>query len=232
MQAQDEASIFLLKLWPRIEANKNRLIAGAVLIAIAISVGWIFAEQRQQKEIEAGRKLTELTLKSDTKPEAYLKIATDYSGTIVAERALLQGAAELFDSGHFPEAQAQFQKFLDEYPNSELDANATLGVAASLDAQNKTDLASAAYQRVVKNYTDATAVNTAKLALAKIYEAQGRNNDAMVNYQDVAQQSMSSSLRQEAGLRLVDLKNKMPAPTTAPKTVSPAPSAMPLPLSK
>jgi TolA-binding protein len=230
MQAQDEATIFLLKLWPRIEANKNRIIAGAVLIAIAISVGWIFAEQRQQKEIEAGQQLTQLTLKPDAKPDAFLKIATDYAGTIAAQRALLEGAAKLFDSGHFSEAQAQFQKFLDEYPNSDLDANAALGVAASLDAQNKTDLALAAYQRVIKNYSDATAVNTAKLALARIDETQGRNKDALAYYQDVAQQSMISSQRQEAGLRLMDLNNKMPA--SAAPAASPAPSATALPSGK
>jgi predicted negative regulator of RcsB-dependent stress response len=230
MSAQDDASVFLLKLWPRIEANKNRIIAGAVLIAIAGAIGWIFAVQRQQREIEAGEKLTQLTLTPGAKPEAYLKLTTDYAGTKAGERALLQGAAELFDSGRFSEAQAQFQKFLDDNSNSELAANAALGVASSLEAQNKTDLAAAAYQRVLRNYTDTTAVNAAKMALAKIDEAQGRYNNALASYQDIAQQSLISSMRQEAMLRLIDLKNKMPAPTTAP--VSPAPSAATLPLSR
>jgi len=232
MQAQDEASVFLLKLWPRIEANKNRIIAVAVLIVIAVGIGWIFAVQRQQKEADAGEKLTQLTLNPGAKPEAYLKIATDYSGTKAGERALLQAAAELFDSGHFVEAQAQFQKFLGENPNSELAANAALGVASSLDAQNKIDLAAAAYQQVLRNYTDATPVNAAKMALAKIDEAQGRYNNALASYQDIAQQSMVSFMRQEAMLRLMDLKNKIPTPTTAPLSASPAPPAATLPSSK
>lgn len=230
MQAQDDASVFLLKLWPRIEANKNRIIVGIVLVAIAIFVGWVFAVQSQQKQIEAGEKLTQLTLTPNATPDAYLKIAADYANTKAGQRASLQAAATLFASGKFPEAQAQFQKFLDEYSDSEFAASAALGVAASLDAQNKTDLAANAYQRVLKNnYTDANAVNAAKMALAKIDEAQGRYNNAMINYQDVEQQSMMSSLRQEAGLHLMDLKNKMPA-ASAP--ASPAPAASPLPLSK
>lgn len=229
MSTQDDASVFLLKLWPRIEANKNRIIVGIVLIAIVFFIGWVFAVQSQQKEIEAGEKLTQLTLVPDAKPEAYLKIAGDYANTKAGQRALLQAAEMLFASGKFPEAQAQFQKFLDNDPNSEFAGSAALGVAASLDAQNKTDLAMSAYQRIIGNYSDATVLNTAKMSLAKIEEAKGRYNDAMIHYQDVAQQSTISTLRQEAALRLVDLKNKMPAPT-APS--SPAPSASPLPLSK
>jgi predicted negative regulator of RcsB-dependent stress response len=226
MSTQDDASLFFLKLWPRIEANKNRLIAIAVLIAIAIFAGWIFAVQSQQKQIEAGEKLTQLTLTPNAAPAAYLKIADDYTGTKAGQRALLQAASELFASGKFSDAQTQFKKFLDEHSDSEFAASAALGVAASLDAQNKTDLAVTAYQAVLRNYpSDANAVNAAKMGLARIYETQGRFNDAIVYYQDVAQQSLISSLRQEAGLRLMDLKNKM-----AVAKPSPAPSIPPVPV--
>lgn len=227
MSTQDDASVFLLKLWPRIEANKNRIIVGIVVVAIVIFVGWVFAVQNQQKQIEAGEKLTQLTVTPNATPEAYLKIADDAAGTQGGERALLQAAAMLFASGHFPEAQAQFQKFLDNNPNSELAASAALGVAASLAAQNKADLAVAAYQRVLRNYSDANSINIAKMGLAQIDEAQGRYNNAMIDLQDIVQQSLMPSLRQEAGMQLVDLKNKIavtPVPTITPSAspISPA----------
>lgn len=231
MSTQDDASVFLLKLWPRIEANKNRIIIGAVIIAIAIGVGWIFAVQQQQKAVEAGEQLTQLTLTPNIKPDAYLKFAGDYSGTRAGERALLSGASGLFDAGRFADAQVQFQKFLDEYPDSSFSASAALGVASSLSAQNKTDLAAKAYQQVLKNYSDAVAMNGAKMGLGKIAEAQGQYQNALGYYQDVAQQSPISSMRQEAALRLVDLKNKMPAPG-APAPASPAPAAATLPSGK
>ena len=73
--------------------------------------------------------------------DLYLKIAADYQGTSAGQRALLQGAAMLFAAGRYADAQTQFQKFLDAYPDSFFAAQAALGVATSLDAQGKTDLA-------------------------------------------------------------------------------------------
>ena len=62
MQAQDTTTLYLLKLWPRIEANKNRLIGGAVIIAVAIFFISFMSYQHGQKEIAAGRALTQLSV--------------------------------------------------------------------------------------------------------------------------------------------------------------------------
>ncbi|HZF02270.1 MAG TPA: tetratricopeptide repeat protein [Methylomirabilota bacterium] len=211
MQAQDATTVYLLKLWPKIEANKNRIIAVAAAIAVVIAVAWIFSVQYQQKEVAAGEALTQLIVSQVAQPEAYFKIAAENPGTPAGQRAWLQGAAMLFSENKFAEAQTQFQKFLDEHPDNEFSGHAALGVAASLDAQGKTDLAADAYQRVVRNFSDATAANIAKLALARINEAQGKDNNAMINYQEVAQASSIQSLRQEAMFGAMNLKNKMPA---------------------
>jgi len=136
MQAQDTTTLFLLKLWPWVEANKNRLIAGAAIAVLAIFIIWFVACQRESKEIAAGQALTQVLLSSGgPSAAAYLKIAEQHAGTAAGQRALLQGAAALFDAGKYPDAQTQFQKFLDAHPDSEFSGQAALGVAASLDAQ-------------------------------------------------------------------------------------------------
>jgi TolA-binding protein len=222
MQAQDATTLFLLKLWPWVEANKKRLIGGTVAAVIVIFFIWFMACQRESKEIAAGQALTQLALSSGAPAaEAYLKIATERSGTAAGQRALLQGAAALFDAGKFADAQTQFQKYLDAHPDGEFSSQALLGVAASLDAQGKMDLAVGAYQKVISSASDATVVSAAKFDLARIEESQGKSNDALVLYQDVAGANPSTSLGSEAAMRLMELRSKLPAAASAPAPAAP-----------
>ena len=223
MQAQDSTTLFLLKLWPWVEANRNRLIAGAAAAVLLIFVIWFVVCQRESKEIAAGQALTQAALaRGGPSAEAYLKVATRYSGTLAGQRAQLQAAAAWFDAGKFPDAQAQFQKYLDAHSAGEFSGQAALGVAASLDAQGKTDLAIGAYQKVISNAPSTAIVSAAKFGLARIDESQGRLNDALVLYQDIVSAEPNSSLGSEATMRLMELKSKLPAaaPATTPATPS------------
>ena len=222
MQAQDTTTLFFLKLWPWVETNKNRLIAGAAIAVLAIFTIWFVACQREAKAVAAGEALTQTALAAGgPSAPAYLKVAEQYSGTVAGQRALLQGASAFFAAGKFTDAQAQFQKYLDAHPDGEFSGQAQLGVASSLDAQGKTDLAVGAYQKVVSNVSDTALVSAAKFGLARIEEAQGRVNDALVLYQDVARAEPSSSLGSEAAMRLTELRSKLPAATPAPVPAAP-----------
>jgi len=221
MPAQDAPTAVLFKLWPWVEANKNRVIAGAGIIIVAIFLFSFFSWQREQKEIVAGRALTQLTLSNPANmsagqlADAYLKIASEYPGTLAGRRAWLQGAAALFAAGKFADAQAQFQKFLDAHPDGDFSASAALGVAASLDALGRLDLAIGAYQRVVNGFSDVVAATTAKFALARIDEQQGKFTDALNVYESIARSSPGSPSASEAGMRAVELRTKVASATPA-----------------
>jgi predicted negative regulator of RcsB-dependent stress response len=224
MQPQDATTLYFFKVWPWIEANKNRLIGGAVIIAAAIFLIYFFSWQREQREITAEKALTQLfvSVPSDTGAgqlaDLYLQIAGKNPGTLAGRRALLQGATVLFDAGRYADAQIQFQKFLDAYPDNPFAAQAMLGVAASLDAQGKTDLAAGTYQHIINSFSDATCVNAAKFALARIDEAQGKFNEAFTYYADVAQHSNpNGSLGSEAVQHAMELRAKLPStPSSTP----------------
>jgi TolA-binding protein len=226
MQAQDATTLFLLKLWPWVEAKKNQLIAWAVIGVIAIFTIWFVACQRESKEIAAGQAMTQALLSSGA-PAAgdYLKIAELHSGTAAGQRALLQGAAALFGAGKFADAQTQFQKYLDAHSDGEFSGQAALGVAASLDAQGRTDPAVGAYQKVISGYSDTVVVSAAKFGLARIEESQGKFNDALVLYQDVASVNANTSLGSEAEMRLMELRSKLSAATPATTPAPPAKSS-------
>ena len=221
-QPQDTATAFLYKLWPWVEANKNRLIGAGVIAIVAGFITSFYFWQQNQKEIAAGQALTELV--TATPPDsdagqladAYLKIAANFPGTRVGGRAAMQGAAALFEAGKYAEAQAQFKKYLETHPGDVFCAQAALGVAASLDAQGKTDLAAGAYQRVISGFSDMNAVNVAKFALAQIDERQGKLADAENLYEEVARSSPNGSSGSEAALRAMELKTRLqPASTSA-----------------
>lgn len=214
MQSQDAPTAFLFKLWPWIEANKNRVIVGTGIIVVAVFLYSFFSWQREQNEIAAGSALTQLALSMPSASsagelaDAYLKIAGEYPGTLAGRRAWLQGAAALFAAGRFADAQAQFQKFLDVHPDGDFSASAALGVAASLEALGKLDLATGAYQRIVNGFSDAVAANTAKFALARIEEQQGKFTDAMTLYENIARSAPGSVLASKAEMHAMELQTK------------------------
>lgn len=230
MQAQDATTVWFFKLWPWIEDNKKWIIAVTGII-IAGALGFYYvSSQREQREIDAGRALTEAMI-SGGAPSAdnLLKISADYPSTMAGQRAWLQGAASLFAAGRYADAQAQFQKFLDAHPDGTFSDQAALGVAASLDAQGKEELAVGAYQRILNGSSDAMAVSVAKLATARIFESQGKLKEALTFYEEVARANPNSSLASEAAVRAMQIETKetksKPAPASAAPTAPTAPTA-------
>src|SRR5476649_265190 len=156
MQAQDATEVYLFKLWPWLEENKKRIaIVGGVVVA-AILVLYFMSVQRTQREIDAGKALTDAVIAAGggQSADVYLKISADYPGTLAGQRAAAAAAAAMFEAGRFADAQAQFQKFLDAHADSALSSQAALGVAASLDAQGKTDMAASSYQQAINGTAD------------------------------------------------------------------------------
>jgi TolA-binding protein len=226
MQSQETtATDYLFKLWPWFEANSKRLAYGAVFVVIAVFVFSFYSYRQNQNEIAAGQALTQASLSNSSGElaDACLKVAADYSGTAAGQHALLQGAAALFTSGKYADAQTQFQKFLDTYPDNSLAPQAMLGIAASLDAQGKPDLAVSAYQRALGQSSDGNVAASAKFALARLDEAQGKPAEAAKLYQDVAHAFPNSSISSEAGLRAMELKTKLPAAAAVPAPTAAAP---------
>jgi predicted negative regulator of RcsB-dependent stress response len=217
MELQDAPAAYFFKLWPKIEANWIRIaLGGGIIIVVAMLISF-YSWQQDQKEITAGKALTQYMMSaprnvSDSqRADNFLKIAGDYQGTSAGQRALLQGAAMLFEAGRYADAQTQFQKFLDAHPDSLFTAQAALGVATSLDAQGKADLAAGAYQRVINMSSDVTAASSAKFALAQIDERQNKLTDAMNLYEDIVRNNPNGVLASEAGLRAMELKMKLPS---------------------
>jgi len=223
MEPQDATATFLLKLWPQIEANKNRIAAGAGIVVVIVVAFSFYSWRHEQNQIDAGEAFTQelITIPPNSQPaqiaSAYLGVAQDYPSTPAGARSLLEGAAALFMEGKYTDAQAYFQQFLDAHPDDELSGEAALGLAKCLDAEGRANDAEGAYQRVINDFPDSSAVLPAKFALAEL-NVQGKNYaDAFRLFQEVAQANPYSPLGNEAGEYAFELRSKIPAePSTTP----------------
>jgi predicted negative regulator of RcsB-dependent stress response len=222
MQAQDATTVYLLKLWPWFEENKKAIIAGSVIVIIVAFFFWFSTVQSEQKQIEAGQAVSQLLVsRTGESSDGYLKIASDYPGTIAGQRAMLAAATLLFDQGNYADAQTQFQHYIDAHPDGQFFTQALLGNAASLAAQGQLDQAVTAYQRVLNSANRSPELAAAKFAIAGIEESQGHLGDAVTYYEDVAGSDTVGPLGAEARQRLMDLRaeGKLPSsPTGAPNS--------------
>lgn len=218
----------MFKLWPWLEANKNRLIGAAVAVIVLWAVWYFVSTRKADREVAAGRELTQLLMTPPAgvnAPDALGQFATKYAGTVAAQRAQLQAAASLFGMGRYPDAQAAFEKFLQNSPGGALAATAQLGVAASLEAQGKNDLAGVAYQKTASTYSTTPSALPAFCALGRLAEQAGKLNEALGHYENAARAGQAGgSLAQEAAMHAAEIKAKLAVQKAAP-AVTPAPAA-------
>lgn len=232
MESQDTAATFFYKWWPQIEANKNRIVAGVIIVAAAIVIFSFISWHREQNQIAAGEAMTQALLNLPTAEgpsqtaSAYLAVANDYPNTPAGTRSLLQGAAVLFSEGKYADARGYFQQYLDAHPDDVFSGQAGLGVAKCYEAEGKTDQAIGAYQHIIQYSGDAQAISQSKFAMAQIYMRSNKYADAMKSFQEVAQSDPYSALGQEAAQYAYELRTKVPS-QASPKPGTSQPSSTP-----
>jgi TolA-binding protein len=209
-------------------ANRKRLQWIAIGVAVVgLAIGFYYWNAARQ-EANANEALSALRAPIQVgnsalhiAPDEYLKVANDFPGTSAGQRALLMAAGGLFDAGKFPEAEAQFQKFLTEYPGHPLAVDAEIGVAASLEAQGKLADATARYKETRERHMQEPIPQPA-MALARLYALQGKPDVALKLYEEVAHNRGNDTWGEEAELGAQEILNKHPElrPQPAPPPVS------------
>jgi predicted negative regulator of RcsB-dependent stress response len=240
MSSETTGSTGLFEFLAWLEENKKRLATAFVIAIVAGFAIYIYRWKSQQTELAANEALLKLRTPSagekiPSPPAAeYLKIASEYSSTDAAERALLLGAGTLFTESKFPEAQVQFERFLKDHSNHSLASAAAYGRAASLEAQGKSDDALTAYQGVLSQFPQSSVVTDARFAIARLFEGKKQPEMALRTYEEMTRTNSYSGKNTEALMRKELLLAKYPelakANTNTPAismTNSPAPMVAP-----
>ena len=233
MQSDATESLGLLKLRDWYEANKKMVNYGGPAIVLIGLLIWFVIYLQTAKQVRAGETLTSVSMlhgptggqqtdaaKADA-ANAFLNVANQYPNSPVGARALLLAAGNLFDAGKYPEAKAQFQRFVREHRDNPLVSQALLGVASSFDAQGQAPEAMAAYKDLIDHHPGDPVLPQAKFALARLYVAQDKPELAKNLYEDVERTDPYGSLGSEAGMRVEELIIKYPS--LAPKPVASTP---------
>jgi TolA-binding protein len=215
-QQQTDTGALEIQAW--FEENKQRLKFVGITALALIVVIVVYRYYDQEKELGASEALSELRLPiaslarhTPATAEQFLRLAEDRAGTAAGPRALLLGAATLFADGKFPEAQAQFEKFVQKYATHALVPQASFGIAACLDAANKPNDAITKYQEVISRFaTDMSVVTPARLALGRVYEVQNKFEQATSLYIDISTQERYSSFAEEAMMRAMVIQRDHP----------------------
>jgi len=231
MESDVTQSALFYKLWAWGDKNRKQLLYGLVALVVVGIIAAFWLSHASEKQIDANNALSKLTSRNGIPnaaapdADAFLKVASDYSGTDAGQRALLLGAGDLFAAGKYDVAMAQFQKFIQDYNTSPFVSQAALGIASCYDALGKTNDAVSGYQGVIDRYGTANVVPQAKLRLARLLEAQGKFKEARLQFEDLSH-SYPGTLSSEAVTLLDELNAAHPELNTAPAP-SPAASAFP-----
>ena len=222
-----------------LEVNKKRVAIGGgaalAVIGIITTVAWY----KNQQEFVASEALSAIRIPyspAEAVPagttEKLQQLSAQYSGTAAALRAELIRAGLLFTEGKHAEAQAAFEAYQRNHPESQWVQDAVFGIAVSLDAQNKVPEAIARYEDFTRRYPTDPNADQSRLHLASLFEKSGKPAQAMEQYEKItkaaaAAQGAYSPATAEAQERLRALLAKNPQLAPAP---APAPQVNPSPV--
>lgn len=160
-----------------LDVNKKRVAIGAGILAIVGLIIGFMVWRSGQQEVNAEEALSSVRMPFSPMEqpaagtaEALAKVAEEYPKTLAAPKALLRAGSVYFDTGNFPKAQEQFDKFLRAYGETPWVPQAVYGIAASLDAQGKATNAIEKYNDFLRSYGADPVADHARLSLARLYE--------------------------------------------------------------
>lgn len=196
-----------LALW--LEANQKNLIA-LVVVAFVVVLGANYMSHARQKKLEEANealfKAAPPRFMAGMDPEApdvsaLQKVASQFSGTAVAEQAALLAAETHYANGEYQKALEAFQNAQKNGGSSKDPFTADFGVAVSQDALGSTSEAIQAYQSVIDKYSKDNRVHMARLSLGRLLADQGKASEALAVYDKIADSGLMNGWKTEASLR-------------------------------
>ena len=201
---QDEFVNRILAAWAYVEENYVRAlaIAGGVVVLFLIGVLVMHQMDVQAREaVEAEGRVRVLLLQGQV-DDAILdaeRIAEAYSGDAAAGRALQLAGGLYFETGRYAEAQAAFERYLQEFDGwGPAGYSAWSGIAAAMEEQGDQAGAAAKYQAFADEFVDSPFAPNALREAARCYRVSGDTVQARVLLQRILDRYARSPVAQSA----------------------------------
>ncbi|MCE2437812.1 MAG: tetratricopeptide repeat protein [Candidatus Latescibacteria bacterium] len=201
---QDEFVNRILAAWAYVEENYVRVlaIAGGVVVLFLIGVLVMHQMDAQAREaVEAEGRVRVLLLQGQV-DDAILdaeRIAEAYSGDAAAGRALQLAGGLYFETGRYAEAQAAFERYLQEFDGwGPARYSAWSGIAAAMEEQGDQAGAAAKYQAFADEFVDSPFAPNALREAARCYRVSGNTVQARMLLQRILDRYARSPVAQSA----------------------------------
>ncbi|MEM7582574.1 MAG: tol-pal system protein YbgF [Acidobacteriota bacterium] len=132
------------------------------------------------------------------------QVAAPVAATADAQQLYDEGYT-LFHQGSYAAAEAKFQRFVDEHPETELADNALFWVGEARYAQGDFSSALEAFSATVERFPTGNKVADALLKAGKCLESLGDREQAVTTYREVTQRFPRTSAAAKAADRLEQL---------------------------
>ncbi|MFP4146443.1 MAG: tol-pal system protein YbgF [Halorhodospira sp.] len=133
----------------------------------------------------------------------------DETGNDHAEAAY-QAAFEELGEGRYEEAREGFEEMLEEYPESDFQANAVYWIAETYYAEQAFDRATEAFQRLLEKHPDSDKVPDAQLKLGYIAFEQDELTTARERLEGVVEEHPETTAANLAQQRLSEIRQLLP----------------------
>lgn len=107
----------------------------------------------------------------------------------IAPAAQLEKGFVYFDQEEYEQARREYQKVIDDYPDSNMadDAQYEIGIAFDFDEEGQYERANGEYEKVINNYPDSDSAPRAQYAIAHNFYKQKRYKEAIDEFRKVVE---------------------------------------------
>jgi len=220
------ADLYNLVAWAH--TNRKRLITISAIVVGVIAVISIYTWHKNSHETEASEQLSLIVVNPNTRgadaaasAAQYAKVGDAYGDTSAGALAMLLAGQMYFEAGQYPQAQAQFERYMAGHANYPLTSQALAGLAACLDASGKVPEAVARYEELLRSHQQDSTAPQVKAALGRLYLAQNKPEQALHTYEDLLKLNMGGNNTwiaeatihgQELLVKHPELRKPIPAP--------------------
>lgn len=170
------------KVMDSLERNRNKILIGVALAAIAVGAVLIGTQMKKQKHLAASRAYSVALGKKEV--AAFDAVVVEHAGTIAAGDALLSKAELQNDQGKLEDARATLESFVADFPEHPRHAQGLFALANLFHISDDLEKASSYYEQTISAQPDGELTPLARIRLGDIALEKGETETAEQRYQE------------------------------------------------
>lgn len=170
------------KVMDGIERNRNKILIGAAVIALAICGALVASQMKKQKELDAANAYSVALGKKEI--AAFDGVAVSFPGTPAAGNAMLSKAELQIDQGKPEDARATLEAFINDFSGHARYAQGLFGLANLYHISGDSEKAKSYYEETIASQGDSELAPLARIRLGDLALEGGDKESAEQRYEE------------------------------------------------